>query len=94
MNRFSTVVGPSKDTNRGKRDCKGKTGKRCLDFSNNLLNFQQVPHKAPPDQCAQAAEGGGEEQDGPEEWADALPHPDSDPQDLGDHQEDSDSTEP
>ena len=46
---------------------------------------------------AQVAEGVGEDQEGPEDRADTLPDPDSDPQDLGvntDHLEDSDSIEP
>ena len=54
-------------------------------------------NKTPPDQRAEAAaEGGGEEQEGPEEWTDALLPPTSDPLDQGGHQggSDSDSTEP
>ena len=56
--------------------------------------FQQNLPEDPPVQYAEDTEGGGEDQEIQEEWEDALPELDSNPQDLGGNQGGTDTSDP
>ena len=94
MNILFQVVGPLEDTaNKGKQDCWGKIQKCCLgSYQTPGFFFQQNLSKDPPVQLALDTEG-GEDQDNQEEWADALPDLDINPQDLGKGEGGSDTTD-
>ena len=62
-------------------------------LTNFYFSFQQDLPKNPPVQLAEDTEG-GEDQDNQEEWADALPSLEINPQDLGKGEGGSDTTDP